>query len=130
MRHSITAVCAALAAVFVLGCDTEEKSASLHIYNCLGFDNSSTCSGGTGASINHFGLTGEEDTGNLLDPGRVVVPGEMVELTKKVLPGKYTWHIKYQAGSSLADHYDSPVEIELFPGRNNVKLVEGAGGFF
>lgn len=130
MRHRITAGCALLVALFVLGCDTEEKSASLIIYNCLGFDNPSTCSGGAGASINHFGLEGEEDTGNLLDPGRVVVPGEMLDLTDKVLPGKYTWHIKYEAGSSLADHYDSPVELELFPGRNHIKLVEGAGGIF
>jgi len=126
----MTAACTALVAVLLFGCDAEEENAGLILYNCLGFDNPGTCSGGEGAAINYFGLTGEEDTGNLLPQGRVVTPAEIVDLTKKVLPGKYTWHIKYEAGSSLADHYDSPVEVELFPGRNNLKLVEGAGGIF
>ncbi|MBW2276232.1 MAG: hypothetical protein JRF63_02000 [Deltaproteobacteria bacterium] len=118
-----------MVAMLQLGCDAEEANAQLVLYNCLGFDNPATCSGGAGASINHFGLNGEEDTGNLLQSGQVVVPGQMLDLTDKVVPGKYTWHIKYEAGSSLADHYDSPVEVELFPGRNNIRLIEGSGGF-
>lgn len=130
MRNWITVACAVVAAASLLGCDAEEKNASLAIYNCLGFDNPSTCTGGAGAAINHFSLNGDDDTKNLLQPGQVVLPGVMVDLTKKVLPGSYTWHIEYEAGSSLADHYDSPVEVELFPGANNVKLVEGSGGVF
>ena len=129
MGYRITASVVALVGALLLACDAEEPNASLVIYNCLGFDSPSTCSGGEGAAINHFGLTGEEDTGNLLQPGTVVIPGQILDIQKKVLPGKYTWHIKYEAGSSLADHYDSPVEVELFPGRNNLKLMEGSGGF-
>jgi hypothetical protein len=117
-----------LAAILLLACDTEEKNATLVIFNCLGYNDPSACSGGDGAAINYFELRGEEDTGNLLPPGQVVTPGQIVDITKKVLPGKYTWHIKYQAGSSLADHYDSPIQVELFPGPNNIKLVEGGGG--
>jgi hypothetical protein len=128
MRNWIAVACVAAASLFA--CDAEEKNASLSIYNCLGFDNPATCTGGAGAAINHFSLNGDDDTGNLLQPGQVVLPGEMVDLTKKVLPGTYTWHIEYEAGSSLADHYDSPVEVELFPGNNNVKLADKPEGLF
>lgn len=130
MRNRIAVACIISAATALLGCDAEEKNVSLSIYNCLGFDNPTTCSGGAGAAINHFSLRGDDDTDNLLQPGQVVLPGQMVDLTKKVLPGSYTWHIEYEVGSSLANHYDSPVEVELFPGSNNIKLVEGAGGIF
>jgi hypothetical protein len=128
MKRQIVAVGACVAIALLLGCDAEEKNAVLEIYNCLGFENQETCSGGDGAAIAEFWLTGDEKTKNLLDG--VVQPAAFVTLTKKVLPGTYLWHVKYAAGSSLADHYDGQIEIEIYPGRNHIKLVEGTGGIF
>jgi hypothetical protein len=129
MSKRIAVVSGIAVVALLFGCDTEEKNAGLMIYNCLGFDNQATCSGGDGAAIEQFWLTGEQETKNLLQAGQVVPPGAIVDLPKKVLPGKYLWHVQYAAGASLATSYDSQVEVELFPGSNHIKLTEDVGIF-
>ena len=116
MKKKLTAILALALLVTLVACDEEDENATIVIFSEL-----------TNTVI-ELSLTGTEDTGNLLAAGVTIVPGDMFPLQDNVLPGKYTWHVSYDASTSLADHYDSPVEIELFPGRNNLLLSESLGG--
>jgi hypothetical protein len=106
-------------------CD-EEPTAELIVYNCLGYQDPATCTGGSGEFVAALYLSGEEDTGNLL--GVVLGPKEIVNVSDKVLPGKYKWRVEYSAEGGLASNYDCAEEFELYPGVNNLKLKPCAGG--
>jgi hypothetical protein len=74
-------------------------------------------------------LSGPEDTGNLLDAPIEASEGTTTE--DVIAPGTYTWRIEYGGGAGLATYYDSAdwgIEIEVFPGRNTLRLQESAGG--
>lgn len=111
--------------ITVAACE-EEPTAEIIVYNCLGFDDPSMCTGGTGSVVESFVLMGEEDTGNLLDAQ--LVPREVRTLDEKVLPGMYTWRVEFAAAGGLANNLECNEELELFPGVNNLRLQPCAGG--
>jgi hypothetical protein len=115
MKNGLLAAVAA-GLLLAAACD-ESEPALLEVYNA------------TPNQVTSLTLSGPEETGNLLDAP--VAPGEVARPSTGVEAGTYTWRIEYGGGAGLATYYDSAdwgVEIELFPGRNTLKLQEGGGG--
>ena len=110
----ITLVAAALAAAFAIASCDNSENAELIVYNTMNHP------------VASLSLSGPEDTGNILD-GELAAD-EVRELSVGIEPGTYSWRVEYAGG--IASYYDSAehgIEVELFPGRNNLKIQEGGG---
>ncbi len=90
-----------------IGCE-DNVEATLTIKNDLDID------------VGLFALRGEEDTGNLLIEGTILGQGGVQDFDG-LLPGKYEWRVEYV--NSMAEGYESPVAIELYPGSNHLSLT-------
>lgn len=111
-----------LSSAGLLSCDSGESSATLVVLNCFGYQDTASCTGGEGTWVSGLTLTGDGSYDNLLHED--LAPGAMLEIDVPIDPGTYSWQVRFTAG--LPDHYDCPVEVELYPGRNTLKLVESA----
>jgi hypothetical protein len=113
-KSALTVIVSGL--LFAAACDNSEP-AELVVYNA------------TPNQVTSLTLSGPETTGNILDGP--VESDTVAALSAEVEPGTYTWRIEYGGGAGLATFYDSAewdIEIELFPGRNTLRLEESAGG--
>ena len=109
-RNVIPWVAVAVAALLLgaAGCEPE-KNAQLTVRNDLGFD------------IVELSLSGDADTGNLLDKNQIIaVDAESFTVPTEVVPGTYTWAVVYANSPKQGDKGSE--EFELFPGKNHLVL--------
>ena len=108
MKKSITTLlnAAVFAALTLAAAACEpEANAKLVVKNDLGFD------------VSELSLTGDFDTGNLLDGATIQSGAVDFLVAKEVQPGVYKWHV---SGPKASD--DGAEEFELFPGPNHLTL--------
>jgi len=102
------AVAVAALLLFATGCDPE-KNAQLTVRNELGFD------------VSSLSLTGDGDTGNLLNKDQIIAKdADNFTVPTEVAPGMYTWHVVYTNAPKQGDQGSE--ELELFPGKNHLVL--------